>query len=80
MAFIQIYDRKPGDADKLKSPKFAILADIYNAAQKKLINVMEALHEPAYFAEQKRIEYEEACREVENHTGWLPDSFEYVNM
>jgi hypothetical protein len=56
-SFIKIHDRKPLEADKIRSPKFTVLAEEYLVQQRKLEKALEEFHEPSYIAEQKRVEY-----------------------
>ena len=75
-SFIKINDRNPLEADKVRSPKFTVLAEEYIQKQRELERALEEFHEPAYIAEQKRVEYEDACEEIYHHTGHRPPYFE----
>jgi hypothetical protein len=75
-SFIKINDRNPLEADKVRSPKFTVLAEEYIQKQREVEKALEEFHEPAFIAEQKRIEYEDACEEIYHHTGHRPPYFE----
>ena len=49
-----------------------MLAEEYLAAQRKLEESLEEFYEPAYFAEQKRVAYEDACEEMAHLCGYRP--------
>jgi hypothetical protein len=71
-SFVQLYNKIPTIKDKQNSTTFMNFSKSYVNTQKALKDALDTLHEPCFFAEQKRILFETTADHIKLLTGLRP--------